>query len=265
MANSQIALTYKAESTGASPAALLALLSAVPLDLTLPRAVGVIPSSDVTTDDATSATRTIVLKMGAAYSTTAGVNDSFGATRGPIRSAVVQGGVPADYPCPPILSFTDPTGSGANGFAVMGLGGVHILAPGTGYHPSTTTALLVGGNLAPGGTPAVVTPTFTSTALTGVTIVSPGSGYTTFPQVVLVDTNASPGAGAVAVMTLTPVAYVIEQQGQGYSAPTLVLTPGFVDGCPDSYDQSVFFKNWMTTLLQAGALTAVQATNPVIS
>lgn len=256
MAHSQLHCSYKALATGVTPAALASLLAAVPLDLTLPRILGLIPVSDSTTSDATSATRTIVLGMGAAtYGTTAGINFSFGSPRGPIQSATVQAGVPTNYPCPPLLSFGDPTGSGAGGFVEMGLGAAIILNGG-GSYTGATVATLVGGDLRPGGIPAAVTPVIVAGVITGVTITTVGEGYTTFPQVVFTDTGG--GSGAIAVMSLTPVEYEIQQQGQGYSSPTLDLTPRFQASCPDTADQKANVKGWMTTQLAEGALTVVQ-------
>lgn len=256
MAHSQLHCSYKAFATGVDPADLATLLAAVPLDLTLPRALGIIPTSDAVSNDATSATRAITLNFGSAiYSTTAGINDSFGALQGPINSAAVQGGVPTNYPCPPVLSFEDPTGSGATGFVDMGVGAAIILNGG-GAYTGATVATLVGGDLKPGGSPAIITPVIGGGVITGITIVSPGRGYTTFPQVVLTDSGG--GSGAVVLMSLTPAAYVIMQNGQAYSNPTLVLTPRFIDGCPDTSDQTVNVKGWMTAQLAQGALTAIQ-------
>jgi len=235
----------------------------VPLDLSLPRAMGVVPISDGVGASSLDVTRTIVLGIGTGASSSSAPVVPGGSTKGPIVSCAVPGGVPSDYGAPPILSFTDATGSGATAVAICGIGTVFIIAGGSGYTGATEVTLR-GGDLAPDGAPATLLPIIGGLgAITGVNVTSRGSGYNTFAEVIFTDSGG--GSGAIAYAALKPVAITMYQQGEGYTAPTLVITPFFRNCCPDSDHQEDCFRNWMTQILQEGAQTSVSAAVPVVS
>jgi len=301
MANTQIVCRYSAMAAGITPAALAESMADVPLDLFLPGAVGLLPVSDETSLVGTTANRIVTLMMGQEYETTAGIDITYGAPAGPIRSASVQTDVPTDYAAQPILSFTDPKGRGATGVCVMQLGTMMILDPGSGYSPDTT-ARVVGGGLAPperkalvrqlptphsssgmaisrlqpgalfrapGGRPAQVVPMFgASGELTDVEMVDWGSGYTTFPLLELDQPGGGTGSGALAVFTLRPLAYVIHQHGNGYVSPTLHLTPLFKSSFPDSEDpssQASAVRGWMRAILANALATSILEQPPIVT
>lgn len=263
MSNTTITCPYQATATNQSIPDLQTILAGVPIDLSLPRLWGVVPTADATTNPSGSTVqRVIVLTMGTAFTGAGPVVDG-GEKASPIRSVTLPGGLPTNYGAPPIVSFPDATGSGATAFVEMGLGTIEILNGGTGYTGVTTVATVVGGDLAPGGVPAQVTPTVALGVVTGITIVNPGKGYNVFPQIVISDTGG--GSGAVVVAALTPVGITLQQQGNDYRAPELTLTPFFKSCCPDTADQSAPFKNWMTQVLADGAQTAINALAPTIT
>jgi hypothetical protein len=262
MPNTQIACAYTARATGQSAVNLGADLAEVPIETSLPLIWGCTPKTDATVIASPDVTRTITLAIGSAFSSSGGITVTGGSPRGSIASAIFTSSPPTDYGAPPIVSFTDTTGSGATAAVTMAAGAFNILSGGSGY-TGATTAAVVGGNLAPGGRVATVTPHFTLGVLTSITIVDGGVGYTSFAEVVLTDSGG--GSGAVVFMTLTPVGIAIYQPGSGYTAPTMRLTPWFTSGAPDDSNQAGCFSNWMTEILAAGAGSVVSAALPVLS
>jgi hypothetical protein len=264
MANSKIVCAYAAQAFSQSTGSLTALLSGVGLKTAHLKTVSLFPSADATALVGATATRTITLKMGSLFSQTSNIVIPSGQTRGPILSVGLTGGVHTDYASPPIVSFTDPTGSGAKASAIMGAGATVMFANGSGYNPATTTVTLANAQLDPKGTPAVLTPIIVAGAFMGVTIVSPGSGYNRFGTLVIVDSSGA-GSGAVGIMSLKPVSIKMFSGGNGYTGPTMTLTPAFIARCPDSGNQAGMIKGWMKSVLAQLTGLAIQELAPVVS
>lgn len=265
MPNVQVSCPYVVRATGQTVADLAVVLAAVPLDLALPRLWGVVPIADATTASTpgpTEVERVITMRFGTAGSFAGVAVTDSGELRSPIRSCAVPGGIASNFGAPPILSFSDATGAGASAIAICGAGTVFVINGGAGY-TGATTARAIHGDLAPGGVDATFTPVIGGGVITGVTVVTPGSGYNTFAELVFTDTGG--GSGAVAYVALTPVAIAMGQLGQGYSAPSLVVTPFFTSCAPDSSNQEGCFANWMTQILAEGVQSVVKAISPAIS
>jgi hypothetical protein len=262
-------LTVAGNQTQAS---LQARMAAVPLDLSLPQLWGLIPKSDVmTTPSATGIQREIILGVDtgtAVLTATQRANPTTGELLG-----ITLGSTAGYFGAPPILSFPAPHSPGLKAAAVpvMGVKVAVIANGGSGYNGATTTAKLVGGNLAPGGTPATLGAlTLIGGVVTNVAIATSGSGYTTFPQIVITDTDVTPGTGAEIFGGLNLVGVTLVSPGSGYSAPpTITINPYFqasntqfgtvgevVDFC---------FANWMTGLLQNACRSPILANPPAIA
>ena len=248
-----------------SQANLNAQLAAVPLDLSLPQLWGAIPTSDVTSNiGGTQIRRRIQLTFdnGATAAITPTMQDSR-------VSKLTLGAVAGWWAAIPILQFTGgfttpkPAGAiqtPAQAQAVMGLGTALIARGGTGY--TAPTASLVGGNLAPGGTPAVLgAVTQVAGVITAVAITSAGSGYTQFPVIVISDPT---GSGAEVYGALTVVGATLTNPGYGYSSvPTMSVLPllpqmGGNAGLPPSGGVDPgSFRNWMTGVIKQTMRTPV--------
>jgi hypothetical protein len=251
-----------------SQASLAARLAAVPLDLSLPRMWGLIPTSDVTsTPSATIVERVIELNMGNTFSAPITAVQDSSPLHGRVRSLIL-GSTTGYLAGPPIVNFSAPNPSGLKAAAspVMGLKQVLIANGGLGY-TGATTAALVGGNLAPGGTPATLGAiTLIGGSVTSVAVANPGSGYTTYPQIVFTDSGGGSGASAYGGLNLVGV--TLNSGGSLYSAPPTVTltslffasTPGEVGGEVTDYTMG----NWMTGQMQIGTRSPIQAFSPGI-
>ena len=259
----KIICTYFFNVTGnQTQASLHARCAAVPLDLSLPQLWGLIPNIDVTHDVGTAVQRDITLTCdtGTAAIT---AHQKANPTTGEVDSLTL-GSTSGYFAAPPILSFSafNPDGGqGAAAVPIMGVKVAVIANSGTGYNGATTTAKLVGGNIAPGGVPATLGAiTLIGGVVTNVVIATPGSGYTTFPQIVITDTGVTPGSGAEIFGGLNLVGVTLTNPGKGYSAPpTVTVNPYFqasntefgTVGEVNDFD----FANWMTGPIQNACRT----------
>lgn len=251
-----------------SQASLAARLAAVALDLSLPRMWGLIPDADGTTEPtAATINRTIELNMGHGSAAITAHQDSSPETGG--VSSLTLGATSGYYAGPPILSFSKPNPSGlvAAAVPIMGVKQAVIANGGSGYTGPTISLALVGGNLAPGGTPAVLgSPTLIGGVVTSIAIVSPGSGYTTYPEIVITDSGV--GAGAKAYGGLNLVGVTLNSPGSLYSAPpTVTVTPLFDASAPAELGETTdnTMSNWMTGQFQIAVRSPIQAVVPVIA
>jgi hypothetical protein len=265
MANTQVSCAYVVRATGQTVANMAVFLAAVPLDLALPRLWGVVPIADATTPSfpgPSEVERAIHLGFGTG-GTFAGVAVlDGGEKRSPIRRCAVPGGIAGDFGAPPVLSFTDATGAGASAIVNCGLGTVFLLNGGTGYGGGTT-AKPINNNPAKGGSPGTLSVTVVAGVITAVTVTGTGGNLTTFAEVEFDNTGG--GSGAVAYVALKPISISMQQLGQGYTAPSLVVTPFFSDCAPDASNQAGCFANWMTQVLATGVQSVVKALAPVIT
>ena len=268
MAHSQIQVQYVSLAGGMTAAQLTTLLSNVGLRYSQPRTVGLLPKSDATAAVGSVVTRKITLGMGSLYTQTTNFTLN-GQPASPIVNVGLSGGVHSDYASPPIVSFSDPApaASGAKAVARMGLGTAFIFNGGTGYGALTTTVVAKNGQLDPNGSAAVLAPIVGGGGvITGINVVSPGSGYNRFATLVFTDTGG--GSGAVGVIALKPVLIKLISGGNGYTAPTMTLTPPFIERCPDSSGSSVqasMIVGWMLAVLAQQTGLAVQELAPVVS
>lgn len=262
MPNSQIVVAYSAQAFSQSTGSITSLLSGVALKYGLPRTVSLFPSADATSLVGATATRKVTLKMGSKFTQTTNIALPAGQKDGPILSIGLTGGVHTDYASPPIITFTDATGSGAQASAIMGVGAATVFAGGSGY-TAATKVTLANGQLDPKGTAASLTPIIVAGAITGVTIVSPGSGYNRFADLVFTDSGG--GTGAVGIMSLKPVSVKLWSGGTSYTAPTMIMTPAFIERCPDSGNQAGMVKGWMKAILAQLTGLAIQEAAPVVS
>jgi hypothetical protein len=266
MPNSQISSQFSVTAVGTQRiAALAAALAAVSLDVDLLRVFGLWPFSDATVTSGQTATRTVVVVMGVG---------NFGATvtmpgggGGFVQSVALSAFTPSPWAAPPVLQFVG--GSpvlAAKATVQMGLDTslVEIIKPGSGY-TGATVASLVGGQLAPGGVPAVLgAPTILGGGITGVPVTSPGSGYTTYPQIIFTDSGG--GSGAVAFALLNPVGITLTSGGRGYvTPPTIQATAVFKAGYPDVSNQAGTVRGWMQTVLADALRSPIASSVPVVS
>lgn len=251
-----------------SQASLAARLAAVPLDLSLPAMWGLIPDGDATTEPSgTVIERLISLNMGhGTASITAALDSS--PTTGAV-SKLTLGATVSYFAAPPILSFSKPNPSGlvAAAVPIMGVKQAVVANGGSGYNGATTTAKLVGGNIAPGGTPATLgAMTIIGNVVTNVAIATPGSGYTTYPVIVITDSSGA-GSGAEVYGGLNLVGVTLNSGGSLYSvAPIVTVTPLFDASAPAELGETTdaTMANWMTIALQIGVRSPVLAFVPQI-
>ena len=133
------------------------------------------------------------------------------------------------YTSAPAVSFIGGGGSGAAATASLdGLGGIAIIAAGTGY----TTAPAITITAQAGVTTATATATVSGGQVTAISITDPGSGYNTtnfVPPLLPVITIGGPGTGASAQATITngTVGHITVTSGGSYTqAPQVLLTGG---------------------------------------
>lgn len=263
MAHTTVTCSYSATATRQTAVQLAAAMAAVPVDLSVPQMVGLIPSSDSTSTVGAVVTRTIALAIGGVSSFGgADVQVQGGSPTGPIRAITVAAGVSGAYPAPPVLSISDATGEGAVAQVTSStLSQVFILSGGSGY-TSAPAVEVVGGNNG-SGVDAVVTCTINGSGqVNSVTLVNPGSGYTTFVELAFIGGG---GSGAEAYIALKPLTITVTQGGRNYTAPTVTLTPLFTASIPDSSDQTAPVQGWMQAILQIALACPVTAAEPVVS
>jgi len=267
--STKIICNYVVPTTGTqSEAALQAALAAVPLDLDSCRVWGVMPISDATSNAAGSAQRIVQLQFDA--SAVAPVTAQLGAGGGGSVVALVLGAQANYWTAPPAITFAGTfvekkSGVQASARAVMGVGQAVVAAQGSGYNAATTTAAVVGGQLASGGTPATVgAVSVVGGKVTGVTVVSQGSGYNAFPQIVITDSSGT-GSGAEVFGGLTIVSLQLLNPGFGYApAPTVTVSPAFstYNNISNEGPTDANFTGWMTRLIQNALRSPVQETLP---
>lgn len=266
MPNSQISSQFSVAAVGTQTiAALAAALTAVPIDVDLLRLYSLWPSSDSTSTTGQKATRTIVADMGtggfAATVTMPGGGGGF------VQSIALAAFSPSPWAAPPILQFVGGSPiQPAQATVQMGLNTnlIEIINPGHGY--VTPVASLVGGQLASGGTPAVLgTPTFDGGGhIASIPVVSAGSGYTTYPQIVITDTGG--GSGFIGFALLNPVGLTLVSPGKEYqSPPSITATAVFKVGYPDSSNQAASIRGWMQSILADALRSPIASSVPVVS
>jgi hypothetical protein len=265
-----ILCTYTVPSTGTqTEATLQAALAAVPLDLSMCRFWGAMPTSDVTSNVLGSAQRQINLQFDALA--TAPITAALEAGGGGRVASLTLGGQAGYWTAPPIIQFsgtkTQP-GQSASAVPVMGVGQAVVANGGSGYNPATTTAKLVDGQLSATGVAATVgAVTIVAGKVTAVAITSQGSGYNVFPQIQIVDTAATPGSGAEVFGGLTIVSLTLVSPGGSYAAaPTVTAQPYFAISnnlSTEAPPTDPCFKGWMTGLIAQQLRTPVNETLPV--
>lgn len=268
MAHSQIVCAYKCSAVGNVSASNLATrMAAVPLDLSLPKLVGLIPSADATATVGNVVTRTITLKMGSLYTSFAGFTVNVGSPASAILGYTLPGsGLHLDYPAPPVVSVLDSAAGGHGAGAIiglsMGIGAANVIAGGSGYTGATTMTVPapIGSGVA-----AVLTPTIALGAITGFTIVMRGSGYGNFEQVTITDSGG--GTGAVVYASLTPVKASLFLPGSSYTTPQMNMVTRFQNSFPDSSSavQASAVRSWMTLALSQALSSPIVEVAPVVS
>lgn len=269
MTNSLITCSYQFTARGGQTlSSLINRLNAVPVDLTVPSYFGLRYVVDTTSIVGNIVTRTLAFSMvpSADASATCSLNAS--STGAQIEETTVTASG-AGYVAPPVVTLS---GGGtpltkAVLRPVMKAAGAVIVKPGLGYHSGTTTATLTGGGLPKDGTQGTVSATFGGSGeLTSVTVLTGGSEYTAPPQLVLVDTDPNPGAGAVVSMGLgVDFLDIIGRGGAGYStAPTIAFTPTFKQRFPDGTDQRSSLASFMTQIFEQAINGEVTALVPQI-
>ena len=152
-----------------------------------------------------------------------------------------------------------------------------VVAGGSGYHAATTTIVVTGQRKSSGSRPTlnktppadvgeqmVLIPTVTLGVITGVTLGTFGSGYTGIPTITVVDTNPSPGTGAVVSVSMGVDEVIVLREGAGYNAaPSVVLTPLFQNlfpagASPFESQQAPLF-NLMNTVLEQAISSPVSS------
>jgi hypothetical protein len=258
---STINCNYDLTIMGNTPQSVLeTIMAAVPLDLSLPRQYGCIPTSDlIIRGDAADSKRAITLGMGQGL---APVTAALPAGGGGRVKTLTLGGVSGYFAAPPIFTFSPPQAAGgrtAAAIPTMGMSQVIISKGGSGYTVAVT-ATLVGGNLAPGGVPATLGAITRGLggAITSVAVATLGSGYTTYPQIVFTDSGG--GSGADAYGGLQVIAVTLTEKGSGYTAaPTVTTTCLYNASTFEFSGRSPTFENWMTCSLQRALRSPVRA------
>ena len=240
-------------------ATLDGLMKAVPLDLSLPRLWGVIPTSDTLSILSSSLIRRRILcdfGLGTAAIT---ANMFPGDGNRSIVQSLTLGAEAGFFAAPPILVFSGGNPElAASAVPVMGVATALVARGGAGY-TGAATAALVGGNLAPGGTPATLGAiTVVAGAVTAVAIATAGSGYTTWPEIVVTDPAATVQAevyGGLQIVSLTLIS-----PGLGYdSAPTITTTPVFPTNLLPGEVNDTTLANWMTGIFQNKLRTPISS------
>lgn len=183
----------------------------------------------------------------------------------------------------PTNQFEPQLNSPAAGAAFLKAVSAAVVSGGAGYHAGTTTIVVTGQLKSVGakpsltespnvgiGTPMVLTPTIGGGVITGISITDPGSGYVGVPTITVVDTNATPGTGAVISVSMGVGEILVLRGGTGYNAPpSVVLTPLFQNLFPAGpspfVSQQGPLKNLMNTALEQAITSPVSASTPVIA
>jgi hypothetical protein len=261
----QITSTFKVTAVGTQLiGALASEMEGVPIDVDLLRAFGLYPSSDSTAIAGQTATRAIVVNMGqGGFAATATLDPG-----GPesIEKIALAAFVVSPWAAPPIVQFSGGGGSGASASVQMGLNSAAliILDAGGGY-TGATVATLVGGDLAPGGTPAVisgVTIGGIDNHITGVTFSNPGSGYTTYPQIVFTDSGG--GSGALIYAGLVPVGITLLTAGTEYTSAPTVSALAVFDASNPTF-QGAAIQGWMQGPIADACRSPILYTAPVVT
>jgi hypothetical protein len=248
-----------------SQASLAARFAAVPLDLSLPQMWGLIPIEDVTTEPtAKEILRTITLHFDNAGATLTPVQDT-DPLHGGIDSLTL-GATSGYFAGPPVITISPspiPGGKPAAAVAIMGVTEAIVANGGSGY-TGASVATLVGGNLAPGGTPATLGPiALIGGVVSSIAIATPGSGYTTFPTIVITDSGG--GSGAEVYGGLQIVGTTMTAHGSLYSSlPTITVTALFNASVPGEMAETTdaTMANWMTGQLQIATRSPINAFVP---
>lgn len=249
----QITYKFQVQCTGqVLNTTMQGLLAAVPVDSDTLQTWGLRVTSDTAAHLANLVTRTIVLAMGpSAAAVVTPVLDA-SVTPSDIPSYTFTNGL--DYIRPPVLSVADTApgiGSGAACYATLGVFGVSNLVGGGGY-TAATQCLAVGGQLAPGGTPATFTVTLGGGGtIAVVTIVQNGGPYNVPPTLSFVDVPGG-GAGASATAQLGVSGVVPTAKGKSYTTPVVTVTPYFKSLNPDPFAaaQAAAVRGWMQDVIQ---------------
>ena len=174
------------------------------------------------------------------------------ASGAPVKSITVSG-AGGLYARPPVVTLSGGGGSGAAAHANMQVGGTVVAAGGSGYS-GATVASFQGGQLAPGGTPAVAgAVTVVGNAVTAVAVTTPGGPYDQPPVCVISDSGG--GTGAVVMAGLSVASITLDSAGKGFTAaPTVVITPlfkqMFPDPTPNSNVQAATMLGWFVQAMQ---------------
>lgn len=248
-----ITCTYTATARGIiAPATLTLRMAAAPLDYTLPRAYGLRLTGDTTSASGTVVTRTFTFADQpidpAAYTThleAGSIGAPIGAVGGTSR---VQTG--SGYAAPPIVAAEKGSSLYPARFrALMGATDAVVLNQGGGYDVDTTTVVISGGQLAPGGAQMTGGPTYIDGRLTQFTILTPGGPYNVPPRVTLIDTNG--GAGGLISIGLGVIGLFPIELGKGFTQPpALSFTPLFAAMYPVPATRPSSLAGFMTQILQ---------------
>jgi len=264
---SEITLDYEMVTTGTLPSAsIVPEMMAAPVDYLRLEEYGLLLFSDETSSTTTTVTRGFVLKMlpATAAAATATIEEQSG-----IVTAIDVTAPGSLYAMPPVVTLSgqvveadvpydgidDTVPYPASAVAVMAIGaGDYVIAsPGANYF--APSGALVGGQLAPGGTPAAIAGiTVVAGEITAVSV-TPGGPYLAPPQVVITDVT---GSGGEIVLGLHVASITLTAPGRGYeTAPDVVITPLFKAIAPDGTDQASTMTGWMTGVIQAAIKSPV--------
>jgi len=264
---SEISLDYEMVTTGTLPSsAIVPEMTNAPVDYLRLEEYGLLLFSDEVTSTTTTVTRSFVLNMlpATAATATATIEEEAG-----IVTAIDVTDPGSLYAMPPVVTFSgqvveadvpydgidDTVPYPASAVAVMEIASTDYVIASPGQNYSAPTAELVGGQLAPGGTPAAITAlTVVAGAITAVTV-TPGGPYLAPPQVVITDVT---GTGGEVVLGLHVSSITLTAPGRGYeTAPDVVITPLFKAIAPDGTDQGSTMTGWMTGVIQAAIKSPV--------
>ena len=210
-----------------SVTALQKRMANVRIPLSILREWGLIPYTDHTTVIGQTVHRVLQFDMGrgsapATCALPAGGGES-------LSSITLSGGESGWFNAAPIPQFTPAAGApGSGASAVCGMGvATAIIARGGAGYTGAATAAVVGGDLAPGGTPATLGAlTIVGGAVVGVNINTTGDGYTTYPDIVVTDPAATQQAEVYGGLQVNEMTLV--NPGDFYTAaPVISVLPLF--------------------------------------
>jgi hypothetical protein len=262
---SQIQCTYAAVAAGVkTPAALVTLMAAVPLDSDLLTDYGLRSTADSTAAVGNVVSRVITVSMNPGVSAAATAVLASGVSSFVEFINMTANG--SDYVAPPVVTLSAPIAGSrqALAHANLGVASVSVSAGGAAYS-AQSFAVFSKGQVPPGSADATVTLTIVAGVITAVTVVTAGGPYGRIPTVTVVDPTGA-GSGAVLVAHLGVASVTIDDPGNGYpTAPTVTIQPLFHALFPDAGDQVSPLSGWMTEVLQQGILSPVVAFAPVVS